>query len=754
VPIQTSHNGGTLQFNLGTLQGWGDYPYINFIKMSQTLSIGGTRSGFPGVPLPSDLNDYGYPQVNPQAWSGNYAANMRLPGRTGNLIIDWVGDITVQISGVSGGTSNVSGGSSSVTATGVNGRWEFSRATPTVPTVIDVLITRVNESVPFTDLRLYYAADESLLNAGEKFNPTLVQLLQDMGCGNIRSGNFLPMNEQAFSRAAYRKPQGYISSQALHFYKPIYAGYATAVGDAYSISLPTGVTFNDGEMLIVVFNDDATSFTDVTIDWGLGPVPLKGRYGGNFFSTERPAKDSSGRPRVALLFRDDELGCVCKWGGDGALSNHPIYQRMPHEDFLEFCATVGAHMWTPFCAWGLETASRDIVTQHMQLHKDWTEQNNCTWLKGYWETPNETWNTASSYPQTHYATAKGAARGWDQDDIVGSWAAKIGQDAETVYGASAKGVRYEVGVGVQTLNRSANTLKRVTSPAYEAAGGVAAHSKITFVTPATYFNPTYSLNDTLAAAVAYAAADAAGKSQIISDYLATAYVDGTTGREVFGIPNAIRAIQGYKENLADPYGLDICAYEGALSCVELTGVANLTATITGAGITKAAEAEIQIGSSIQGVGLFCPPVGMQISIAGVGGMTEMNGLTPTVTAVTASNKFKVNVDSTSFTTWTSGGTVTMPNAGALIKTFVLAAVAHPDAKQLNRDMFQRFTLAGGLWPSYLQLSGMESSTFAGGSQWRNLDTDIYETIDPKFPARRAAEEWNVEKPIKIRLTTS
>lgn len=71
-------------------------------------------------------------------------------------------------------------------------------------------------------------------------------------------------------------------------------------------------------------------------------------------------------------------------------------------------------------------------------------------------------------------------------------------------------------------------------------------------------------------------------------------------------------------------------------------------TITG--ITKATSAVVS--SSAHGL-----TVGTIVVISGVVGMTEINNLACLITAVTT-NDFTINIDSTGYTTYTSGGTAT------------------------------------------------------------------------------------------------
>lgn len=73
----------------------------------------------------------------------------------------------------------------------------------------------------------------------------------------------------------------------------------------------------------------------------------------------------------------------------------------------------------------------------------------------------------------------------------------------------------------------------------------------------------------------------------------------------------------------------------------------LAATITA--ISKAASAVVTAANDFS--------VNDVVGFASVAGMTEINGLVGTISARSAAN-FTVNIDSTLFTTYTSGGTAT------------------------------------------------------------------------------------------------
>lgn len=87
--------------------------------------------------------------------------------------------------------------------------------------------------------------------------------------------------------------------------------------------------------------------------------------------------------------------------------------------------------------------------------------------------------------------------------------------------------------------------------------------------------------------------------------------------------------------------------------VPLTGLPpNATSTnLTITGISKAANASITATHAFTAADVGVTTVGFH----GIVGMTQMNTLTGVIQSVTSTTSFTVNINSTSFSTWTSGG---------------------------------------------------------------------------------------------------
>ena len=92
---------------------------------------------------------------------------------------------------------------------------------------------------------------------------------------------------------------------------------------------------------------------------------------------------------------------------------------------------------------------------------------------------------------------------------------------------------------------------------------------------------------------------------------------------------------------------------------KVTFSANKTAAVSSA-ISKASSAVIPCaGNSFL--------VGETVNISGCAGMTQINGLRGQITAISAGVSITVNINSTAFSTWTSGGTLnTRPQVGEAV----------------------------------------------------------------------------------------
>lgn len=115
---------------------------------------------------------------------------------------------------------------------------------------------------------------------------------------------------------------------------------------------------------------------------------------------------------------------------------------------------------------------------------------------------------------------------------------------------------------------------------------------------------------------------------------------------------------GIRNSITGDHALDSAAYSVDTTTGKVTLVSK-TKSITA--ITKASSAIITVGSSHGFV------IGDSVHISGVSGMTQINGLRATITAFDTT-KITVAINSSGFSTYTSGGTVNiLPQTGETVR---------------------------------------------------------------------------------------
>ena len=181
------------------------------------------------------------------------------------------------------------------------------------------------------------------------------------------------------------------------------------------------------------------------------------------------------------------------------------------------------------------------------------------------------------------------------------------------------------------------------------------------------------------------------------------------------------------------YGVNrMAAYEGGYSPDYLGG--NWSTGITGA--TQAASCVLTLASTSgnsESSGFAGNPavVGMSVSISGVGGMTQLNGNTYAVSAVSG-NLVTINVNSTGFSAYTSGGTVTYVNSQTYSNALRGAGKGAPNLQGYLTQAYNNFIAASGEFPSCFQLGS--NPPVPGTDVWSILD-DIYQPFATSSQAR-------------------
>ena len=123
------------------------------------------------------------------------------------------------------------------------------------------------------------------------------------------------------------------------------------------------------------------------------------------------------------------------------------------------------------------------------------------------------------------------------------------------------------------------------------------------------------------------------------------------------------------------------------------------ASITG--ITQASACVITT-SAAHGI-----TIGSKVTLSGIGGMTQLNGVTATVSAVTSTTLTLGDVNSTTYTAYTSGGTVTPQTAqfavggdGMIVQQNVFKSLSSPTSSALYIGQLYVDTNSNGAYISY------------------------------------------------------
>jgi hypothetical protein len=263
----------------------------------------------------------------------------------------------------------------------------------------------------------------------------------------------------------------------------------------------------------------------------------------------------------------------------------------------------------------------------------------------------------------------------------------------------------------------------------------------TVVCPSCYITPSeYRTNIEVQRAFAYQGGD----TSQIDNWVDSLAADTTDGSNTSHLP-ALRTKYFAWKAWGEGFGVDkMCAYEGGLSFNPLTtnfafGGTPLPVTSPVTGATQAnpcvvtlATTVVQSSDSRTGTPA---QVGMTLSFASVGGMTQLNGNTYTVSAINVGGdptKIAINVDATGFSAYTTGGTATYVNAGTWLYNFRLASKTSSHLQGYTygtpavgtKSNYQNFTEAGGEFPSQYFLAGTSDSA------WSMYGPNIYATPSP------------------------
>jgi hypothetical protein len=362
----------------------------------------------------------------------------------------------------------------------------------------------------------------------------------------------------------------------------------------------------------------------------------------------------------------------------------------------------------------------------------------------------------SSGTWTSGGTVQGQAN--DRHNWYGRALSELGQAIAGAYGVAQADVKtqpyYEIICCVQTSSTPSASDERLLATNYVLTGGSAAKNWATMIGLAQYISPdNRGKPSELGQAWLYNQGDTTQ---------ANAYVDGLAGS------SATPTTLGYVDNLnaawktwAQGHGIQkACGYEGGYSPDYLASGATVSCTITGAtkdatGCTlTVSNGSIEPGwvsATTNANGCFDSDcAGLTFTIASVAGMTQLNGLTATIVSVTG-NQVKTNIDSSGFSTYTSGGIATVVNGRTLINALRYAGKNASNLKSHTKTNWQNFVdrsdvtytaefPSGFIWTGSSFRTNLASPGVAGDGQvWSIRDPSIYADTSPQT---NALDEFN------------
>jgi hypothetical protein len=253
----TSFNGGRTQFNTKSVQHGGDYTFIDLMKMSQGWIYNRPPSDPKAPPSPIiELDPDGYITSIVPGTNGVYTV-FQMPTRSqyaGEWILSWDGNGTLEIGSFA--TTWVSGGLTTVRG---SGSYTFKRADDGGSPSIRIVATRPTPH-HVRNIRLFKAANKSLLDRGEQFDPDSLALIRSARPGVIRSlgwgGAFCGTSESLIATWAQRRPRSYVTYAGYYANSASYGGRTTNSGTDYVLDYP-GFALTNKAMLTVLFNASA-----------------------------------------------------------------------------------------------------------------------------------------------------------------------------------------------------------------------------------------------------------------------------------------------------------------------------------------------------------------------------------------------------------------------------------------------------------------------------------------------------------------
>lgn len=547
-----------------------------------------------------------------------------------------------------------------------------------------------------------YNSQKALESTVEPINPMFEAALLDLRPGYIR---FLDWGKYNINSAAlwdHRRRTTFWNYNCPEYRAEYLApNLTTNVGDDYSLSYPGFGSLTHGKALIVRWNASAGSVnvtldvTDPNTGISTGPLPVTHGNSGALFSTNQPVAF-----RYCWLVHDADLNCWVKNGGDAAQLMQGMPTMVPLEDCFNLCNRIGAHAWLPQPRMTLDagtTTGTDWVLKTCELAEEMLDPG----LKLVMQGLNESFNGLSGFWNRQYGYNKALAH-WPAGgssnihNFCGKAHAIMFKTIHDYFADKGGTDRYENLIEVQTVAglgsvSSSQDPKQTAADFVANDGGWNAWQYATGVCWANYWGPAKTTNELIASGydTEFTGADAARQLELLDWYVGTSD------------PSAqATEMLNYGTNWAAWANkfttLGTFCYEGGPSFDGLTS--NATLVINGA--SKAAQCVLSVTTANMN-GL----VGRTVTPSAIVGMTELNGNTYTVVAVSGTN-ITIDVNSTGFTTYVSGGTLTMVGTQTSVNAMRLLAYRAPRCFPIMQQIHQKLkTISGFTSPSQFILVG-------------------------------------------------
>ncbi len=703
-----AHNGHRGQLNPWFINFGGAHAFINAVKGGDGWKRQDTNASVADL---DTLDEDGYPYDLSAMFPTGYYTVFWIPdpnARPGNWVVKWTG--TADISRRNFSHTIVSGSTS-----GTNGRFVLT-PTGTPHTLgglsVDIGPRSVTSADPMTSFAMVHEDDEEAYDNGEVFTADFKTICRRYGV--IRFLDWNGANGASYTKWIHRPKVNSCFWGAQNYDKTHFRGTTSNVGDDYTLDLGDGGTPSDKDYHVVKFNATASGNSPtlngiLIVDNNADPITIASR---------RPTANTFGN-----VVYDATLNSWVKHGGDTDLNNRWTNGGVPYEMMLRLCEETGTHPWIniPFLSLDAQTGfATDLAT--------YFRDNAPSWMIPRYEPGNEIWNSAGGFEGTRYAWNKGQfLAGWGGTDFQHDhWYGKVlsttGQAISAVYGDDRS--KYKVIAAYQAVSFPSPPTARLSGKYVSVDGGSAASNWATTIAFASYWDEGYTNTQVLADAHEWNALGTEEEQEAyVADWLLNA--PNRNGSQLDAMAAAWVAH-------ANSFNMDCMPYEGGYGPNPLSS--NIAGTITGA--SQAAQCVLTITSSTK------PPVGSSVTPSGIVGMTQLNGNTYTVVSVVG-NSVTIDVDSTGFSAYSSGGSATYVNSMTFQNDFREMVRLDPQMADMHRLLNTRMWLKGVRFPSTYALSGRHI--------WSNYQPDIY----APYPAAEGNEEFSTSAtPLRFRFNLS